>query len=176
MAVAFTLAARMGDVLQMHASNMVLKEGRLKYTFVRGKTVEFTGKPFTVVTTVQEDFMEAIKGMEDIPKDKFLWHFNSSKDRQDCLTQFNKLCLTHLGIKATSKGIRRGSIQHMSKMGATPQQIMAITGHTNPETVMIYLDHGRQDMAKVAQSTMLGALLCADELQEETDGSDEEEN
>lgn len=165
LAIGWSLCGRLGDVLQTSWRHLKLEGNTLSYLWTVGKTVELTRRPYHVTSKVHPDLLplltDAIAAKEQGDQEGHIFHFPSSKARSDQITAFNKKCKAILGTNQTSRAIRRGAVQHLSAMGATPDEIILITGHTTTKCLSNnYLDQDRKNCTKREAGKRLGDLLC----------------
>lgn len=123
------------------------KTGEIKVMFVEGKTVRFLGQPYAVLTVVDD------KRWKDLVSG---WLCLNKLFRED----IQKIALKHLKIlnkQYELRSFRRGAAIHLSKNGATVEQIMKFTMHTSATTCRRYLSFGwdetiSKELAKLGKS------------------------
>lgn len=106
--------------------------GEIRVMFVEGKTVRFLGQPYAVLSVVDDNrWKDLVSGWikmklpfrEDIQKLALKW-------------------LKTLNKEYELRSFRRGAAIHLSKNGATVEQIMKFTMHTSASTCRRYLSFG----------------------------------
>lgn len=127
LALMWSTAARVGDILALKAEDLLLSPDSLAVCIRRGKTTKRRG-PYTVHTTYAGDLPELQAWMAAHPQRLF------SVTPAEMLLTFR---LVDRRLEARS--IRRGSLQSMAAAGVPIDTLLEFSGHTNAKSLLRYL-------------------------------------
>lgn len=152
--LAWATTARLGCVLQLQRSNVVLAENVVTVTFVRGKRAHIKG-PYTVTAALHPQWTTLLRGFlaNKLPTD-WLWPAASTAQRRNVANNIvTQLREATACPEAESRSLRRGSIHHLAATGASEADLLLFTGHCRVDTLMRYLNHGRVPSERTTRMT-----------------------
>lgn len=142
--VGWSLAARIGDSRQLQPRNVefdaapVVRGGvewtRIRCTYTHGKGARFWG-PFTVQAYMKRSIAAALRSfVEAAHRREFLF---APRDQAALAAEIKKLPGHSL------RSLRRGALARYAAAGVTDADLMLLSGHKRPETLLRYLGFGR---------------------------------
>ena len=153
-------AARCGCILQIRRREVqyTASDGALSVTFRRGKGVKFRG-PYTVPTEVPPRWRQELGSwLATIRPEEFIFRAESANDRMRMGVQL-KLTLQSIDPSLGQRAIRRGALQHMSRLGIPNATLMQFSGHRSEETLLRYLGWGLHAEERAERSREAARLL-----------------
>ena len=170
------LAARAGDVLKLRKKDVVLERKKdvvnIQVTFRHAKTVAKRGA-YTVKSVIQEDLHETLKFyLDNLPNDEDAMIFPNQKGAPNSRSIAHQEMLMRHSLKGidsalTTRSIRRGALQAMSKEGVDEATLMHFSGHKDRNTLLRYLDYGR-NFSKEEKEARAAATHLRPQNQNET--------
>jgi integrase len=155
-------AARPGDILQLKPEHVKLEvNGQLMMTIAAGKGVNFRGV-YSVPTLVPKDYIpEMRKYIAEMLRTKSELLFPGSdglplKDRMGAMLTALRTANSTLSLRS----MRRGALQTMAKAEVPLETLRQFSGHKSNETLLRYLDFGRQHGAGAAAGHAAAAPLA----------------
>jgi integrase len=155
LAITWTCAGRVGDVLKLQRSDVTLDadfatNGNLKVLFSRGKGARFS-QPYTVPSTMPEELRTIVlQYLQDFLPTQ--WLFPGGTKRFGPLTN---QALRSANPTFTVRALRRGALQAMAENKVEFEILMVFSGHKRVDTLQRYLNWGasagaRQHLAQSA--------------------------
>jgi integrase len=157
--LAWLTAARVGCILQLKASDVTWDGSNLTVQFRRGKGARVRG-PYTVFSTCSNPEWGATLTAALSNRQGFLWPFLSPKARSEAGRQIT-LALRQLDPALEQRSLRRGALQAMAAAGASDQQMLTYSGHTNVAMLHRYLDWGKKGEKRAKEAREAAAALQA---------------
>lgn len=156
--IAWTSTARLGDVLQLTASDVVLTESKMELSFRRGKRARFSG-PYTVATTLSPAWAKEVKTLLAAKRPgEFLFPFPTLSARLRGQAEIMERARQVSGSESMeSRSLRRGALQTLALAGTDEQTLMLFSGHSRPATLMRYLDFGSKASSRKTKTTEAAA-------------------
>jgi integrase len=151
------LAGRAGDVLKLRKEDLVIdaENGFIAATFNHAKTVAKRGA-YTVKTAINNKELLVVlqEYLNTIPNEKGVMVFPLSGPNGLSIPRQEERMRMALKFKdpaLTTRSIRRGALQAMAKNGVDEATLMHFSGHKDRNTLLRYLDWGR-NFSKEEQS------------------------
>jgi hypothetical protein len=172
-------AARVGDMRQVRKADVHFKPvtadgAPISITFRHGKGAAFWG-PYTIHSVVPEAVAQP-----------FLAHLHAAgKEAVFSGNDQSRLSLAVRGLKDDVPGInlrsfRRGSLMYLASVGVSDSDLMMLSGHKRPDTLLRYLNWGEFSTTAATSAANRAQLLAAatERMEEDDDDlyeSDEED-
>lgn len=150
LAIAWACCARVGDVLQLKAEDVQLKEAELRVTWRRSKTLRHRGQ-YTIVVMIPLEWADMIRRWT---ASRPGWLFPREMTTADILQT-----LRRQDPRAECRGIRRGALQTLACTGAPEHILLLFSGHLSSKTLRRYLNYGSEGLLEVKQMTDAGRCL-----------------
>ena len=132
--IAWSTAARVGDVLKLQTQDIKIERDQLMITWRRGKTIAKV-QPYTVITKPPPEWLALISRWTAT---RHTWLFPSSITTRNICT-----ALRRVDPQYECRSIRRGALQTLAASGVTTKVMLLISGHTSERTLLRYLNWGQ---------------------------------
>ena len=131
--ICWATAQRPRDVLKLQARHVSTNGNEMTATLVEGKGVSARNRPYTV-----RAFIPWVGHLNAILRSGQNKVFASDKP----MTQARE-AMRNVAKHLEWRSVRRGALTTMALAGASQDTLMAMSGHTRPQTLMRYLDWGK---------------------------------
>lgn len=152
-------AARVGDMRQVRKNDVHFKEVAvngvpISITFRYGKGAAFWG-PYTIHSVVPENIAQPLRAFLHRAGEGAVFSGNDQ----------SRLSLAVRNLKDDVNGInlrsfRRGSLMHLASLGVSDGDLMMLSGHKRPDTLLRYLNWGEFSASAAAAAANRAKLLA----------------
>ena len=133
----FSLGARASDVIELTRSEIELQTDKLVVQFKRGKGAKFRGPVHGAIADASH--RQELQSYLDAGTSKWAWHAPTPQQRVVLTADLLALIRSVGGPAMRQSSIRRGALQRMATLGASEEDLMHFSGHTNVRTLRRYL-------------------------------------
>jgi integrase len=156
----FSTGARASDVIELARDEIGIQPEALMVQFKRGKGVKFRG-PYTVHGAIADaEHRRLLTEYLNTCTTRWAWHAPTPQQRVALTGDLLALIRSVGGPAMRQSSIRRGALQRMATLGASEEDLMHFSGHTNTKTLRRYLGWNKVS-ATAGRTQALGARHTA---------------
>jgi len=139
-------AARPSNVYRLKRRNVAIEGSLIRITWTEAKTV-LTKGPYTTRSTIPGNLVNEVE--------TYLSHLRPEDALFPAQTEMAFLQAVKQDVCGMDlRGFRRGALTTLAQAGASVQELMSLSGHSNPRNLQRYILYGEASLPTVLESEM----------------------